>query len=312
MPEALEALVKEWQNDVRFSQSLSAATAEAYTSDLAHFLKFLTAYTGEPPTLNSIIAIAPPDWRAWMSSQQKEGRSARTLARRLSALKNFFTFLVRKHLLADHDIFTAKTPRLPRALPHPAPYDYIQALIDACPELPGPPWVRPRDQALFLLLYGCGLRISEALSIKLSNWPQDTDFIDILGKGGKTRSVPLLPVVREAVAAYIAQRPRADSSALFLNTKLRPLSRHVVAARMRTLRRLLHLPETFSPHALRHSCATDLVQRSNNLRAVQELLGHASLSTTQIYTDVNSQYIQEAYAKAHPRATPTPNQTRKK
>lgn len=299
--EELQSLAKQWHNELLFARSLSPATADSYASDFADFTAFLTQYHGRPLTLQDVLALTPQDWRAWMSNQKQKGRDARTIARRLSALKSFFKFLVQHHYLKDHAIFSAKTPKLPKSLPHPADYDCIMALIDGCVLLPGEAWVHQRDKALILLLYNCGLRISEALSIQYADWKQTTNFLTIQGKGGKVRSVPLLENVKKEIDAYCAMCPFSDAHVLFWGEKGAPLSRFVVEGRMRKLRRMLNLPETFSPHALRHSCATDLIKESNDLRGVQELLGHASLSTTQIYTDIDNQYIQSVYAKAHPR-----------
>lgn len=299
----MQQIIDRWNQDLLLERSLSKATSIAYVSDIMHFCTFLMQYWGKEIQLDDLIAIGSQDWRAWMSEQKRNMLDVRTIARRLSAVKSFFKFLVKYEYIKDHDIFSARVPKIPKKLPHPASYDYIMMLVDACDQLPGEDWVHLRDQALIFLLYSTGLRISEALNITLQAWHSNQHFLTVCGKGKKIRQVPLLPIAVQKINAYLEVcLVHHEDQFLFIGEKGNRLISQVFSARIRQLRRLLNFPDTITPHAFRHSCATDLIKNSNDLRGVQELLGHASLSTTQIYTGIDNPYLKLTYEKTHPRA----------
>jgi integrase/recombinase XerC len=296
-------IATEWADYLLLGQSRSSETIIAYLSDFHHFFDFLQKYIGRAASIDDICQIDSHCWRAWLSQQKKDGLCARTMSRRLSALKNFFKFLIKKKYLEDHPIFSARMPKIRKALPHPEPYEIIMALAGACSSIPGEPWVFQRDKALIFLMYSTGLRISEALSVTYKDITRGDHFLTIKGKGGKTRSVPVLECAIKEIMDYVAACPYSCvKSSLFWGHKGGPLSPRVFEARIRALRRLLHFSESLTPHALRHSCATHLLENSDDLRGIQELLGHASLSTTQIYADVSQKTTKSAYDAAHPRS----------
>jgi integrase/recombinase XerC len=299
-------IAAQWSDYLLLGQSRSPETITAYLSDFHHFYDFLQKYIGRAASVEDICQIDSQCWRAWLSQQKKDGLCARTMSRRLSALKNFFKFLIKKKYLEDHPIFSARMPKLRKSLPHPESYEIIMALAGACSSIPGEPWVFQRDKSLILLMYSTGLRISEALSVTYEDITRGDNFLTIKGKGGKTRSVPVLERVIKEILDYVASCPYSCAKGgIFLGQKGGPLSPHVFEARIRVLRRMLNFSESLTPHALRHSCATHLLENSDDLRGIQELLGHASLSTTQIYTDVSQKTTKSAYDAAHPRAKKT-------
>jgi integrase/recombinase XerC len=305
----LRKLRSEWLDSLTSGRSAAAATRLAYDSDFRSWIEFLARYTGQPATLETMLMIEPKDWRAWSSFQRNAGLCSRTISRRFAALKSFFKFLEQNGYVKDHPIFSSKSPKAPKTLPRPAAYDEIVLLMDKCPQLPGPEWVHKRDQALIFLIYSVGLRINEALSINCDDIAR-SDFLTVQGKGGKTRQVPIMPDVLSIIDDYKRACPWFESSPkekvvgcpLFLGEKGQRLIAQVFEARVKKLREALNLPDTFTPHALRHSCATHLMASSEDIRGIQELLGHASLSTTQIYTDINSEQLRATICRAHPRA----------
>ncbi|MDR1207989.1 MAG: tyrosine-type recombinase/integrase [Holosporales bacterium] len=311
MPTRLRKIQSEWLDSLIFDKSSASATRLAYDSDIRCFLEFYASYTGEDATFEKIIKIEPKDWRAWSSSQRNAGLCSRTISRRFAALKSFFKFLEQNDYIKDHLIFSSKTPKAGKTLPRPATYDEIMLLMDNCFQLPGTPWIHKRDQALIFLIYSVGLRINEALSINCKDIEQ-TEFLTICGKGMKTRQVPLMPGTMRIINDYKNICPWLSHSQyfdkksfaipLFLGEKGKRLVAQVFEARVRALRKILNLPDSFTPHALRHSCATHLMASSEDIRGIQELLGHASLSTTQIYTDINSEQLRTTICRAHPRA----------
>ncbi|MDR3285078.1 MAG: tyrosine recombinase XerC [Holosporales bacterium] len=301
---SLKGIVSDWSEYLLLSKSSSIATSIAYISDLNNFCNFLKKYIGHSVILKDIIAIDAMCWRAWLSQQRKNSLCSKTTARRLSAIKSFFKFLLERKYIKDHPIFSARTPKISKGLPHPSSYEAIINLANSCCLLPGEDWVHKRDEALIFLLYNTGFRISEALSLKFSDIKGNPKFLVIKGKGGKVRNVPILKSVLKKVQNYTIFCPFFKKNCpkmLFLGQKGAPLSKQVFETRIRKLRKLLNLPETTTPHALRHSCATHLLENSNDLRGIQELLGHSSLSTTQIYADVTKKSARKAYNSAHPR-----------
>jgi integrase/recombinase XerC len=300
----LQKIKEEWLDYLHCEQSRSAATLRSYESDWKNFLVFLESYLGETPNLHHFLSLEPRTWRAWLSHQKNQNLSARTLARRLAALKNFFRFLIRRDGLVDHAIFSARSPRLTLSLPRPTSFSTILKMVETCPLLPGEPWVHKRDQALIILLYSVGLRIQEALNLRVKDVEPLSDFLSIQGKGAKMRQVPFLPLVYEKIHEYIQSCPFAFSPKMpvFLGQKGGPLLASVFETRIRAIRQLLNLPSTVTPHTLRHSCATHLMSESEDLRGIQELLGHSSLSSTQVYVNLENQTLQTLYERTHPRA----------
>lgn len=284
----------------------SRHTLEAYARDLRFFLAFLTEHLGAPPDAAALKALEPSDLRSFLARRRNEGLESRSLLRALAAIRSFFRFLEKKGL-AKTDLFGAvRAPKRPHSLPKALTVADARDLIDPSSRAgeAREPWILARDAAVLGLLYGAGLRISEALSIEHSRAPIGAiDRVTILGKGGKTRTVPVIEPVRRLIEAYIDICPHELSGGpLFLGAKGGPLSPRIVQLAVQRMRSALGLPDSATPHALRHSFATHLLGRGGDLRTIQELLGHASLSTTQIYTAVDKKRLLDAYLASHPRA----------
>ncbi|MGO9547621.1 MAG: tyrosine recombinase XerC [Rhodomicrobium sp.] len=283
-------------------------TLEAYERDTRQFLSFLAAFWCEPVTRGRLNGLGAGEFRAFMAARRDGGTSSRSLARTLSALRSLFRYLERTGALQNRAVLAVALPKLPPRLPKPLTEDKAknlagEAALDG--ELSDHPWTGPRNQAVLLLLYGSGLRISEALNLNRKDAPlPPRDVLRIKGKGGHERLAPVLPVAQSAVSAYLEICPhRLDpQSPLFVGVKGGRLNPRIVQLLIARLRNNLGLPQTATPHALRHSFATHLLSRGADLRVIQELLGHASLSTTQTYTAVDRERLFQAYSKAHPRA----------
>ena len=301
-PDALDALGA-WRRWLETERRVSEHTLSAYTADVWAFLHFLTLHHGRPPSLLALSGLTTIDFRAWLSHLAREGLSAASRGRALAAVRNLYRWLDRSGRAHNPSIATISTPRAKRPVPRPLTETDTTTLLESATSDAEEVWIGARDRALFTVLYGCGLRISEALALTRRQAPTG-ESLRILGKGRKERVVPVLPAVRDAVAAYLAVGPhsREPGSPLFVGVRGGPLNPAVAQRRMRDLRRLAGLPESATPHALRHSFATHLLSGGADLRAIQELLGHASLSTTQRYTDVDTQRLMDVYATAHPRA----------
>ncbi|MBV9824670.1 MAG: tyrosine recombinase XerC [Alphaproteobacteria bacterium] len=280
----------------------SSHTIAAYGRDLVGFFDFMTGHLGAPPALVDIDALTAADYRAYLAFRAREVERA-SVARGLSVIRGFVRFLERRGLAANAALAVLRAPKLPHSVPKPLSIADAGDIIEAPAELVASAWQAKRDVAVLTLLYGCGLRISEALGLSRSEAPLGSQ-LTITGKGQKDRFVPVLPAVREAVADYIAAcpYPLPREGPLFVGARGGPLSPRLVQQKMTTLRRALGLPETATPHALRHSFATHLLGAGGDLRAIQELLGHASLSTTQRYTSVETDRLLAIYDSAHPRA----------
>lgn len=303
----IERLRDDWLGHLEGVRRLSGATLEAYRRDLDQFLRFLAARTDGALTTAGISALKPADLRAFMGQRRKDGVGNRTLMRQLAALRSFARFGARKGVLTAAAFFAARGPRIGKTLPRPLTTAAARTMTTTGPRQgeARPEWILRRDAAVLALLYGCGLRISEALALLGKDMPgAANDVLRITGKGGKVRLAPVIPAVIEAIDAYVAICPwqiRADKP-LFVGAKGGHLSPRVVQLAVESLRGALGLPDSATPHSLRHSFATHLLGRGGDLRAIQELLGHASLSTTQIYTKVDAVRLMEAYSAAHPRA----------
>ena len=296
--------IAQWRERLEVERRASAHTVEAYLSDLGGFLAFLTVHLGRPPGLDDLETLGAADLRAWLARRANAGLARTSTARALSAVRGFFRHLERRGILANAAIETVRSAKLPRQVPRPLSTDQSTDLLALADDEELPPWVAARDLALFMLLYGGGLRIGEALALEVGTVKGAGDTLRITGKGNKQRIVPLLPRVRGALDAYLAQRPDGAPAAspLFIGVQGKRLNPGVAQKRFRELRLLGGLPDNATPHALRHSFATDLLGSGADLRTIQELLGHASLSTTQRYTDVDAESLLAVYRSAHPRA----------
>ena len=293
-------ILQDWQTWLTVEKNVSKHTLRAYVSDMTRFIDFLSQHQSEAISINSISAASVTDFRSWLSKQAVNGASNPTRARALSSIKNFLNWMDKQGIAHNSAISVLRAPKLARKLPRPMEEVQAFRLLD---DMVLDDWSGYRNRALFTLLYGCGLRIDEALSLNIEDLPRD-GFLRVVGKGNKERQIPILEHVEKCIEDYrgTCPFPETPSRALFLGVKGGRLHQGVVQKSMRDLRKQLNLPETATPHALRHSFATHLLQNGANLREIQELLGHASLSTTQRYTDVNFEDLKDIYKKAHPRA----------
>jgi integrase/recombinase XerC len=295
---------RDWLTHLAGERRLTANTIAAYRRDLDQFLRFLTNHFGRPPDLSDIPTLRPADIRAFMASRRTAGVGARTLGRQIAALRSFERFCARRGLAATTALAAIRPPRQPKGLPKALSVADARRVLDAAETLTEEPWIAARDTAVIALLYGCGLRISEALAIRRADAPVGgVDTLRVIGKGGRERVVPVLPAVRRAIEAYLRACPfHIDvDEPLFRGARGGSLSPRIVQLATERLRGALGLDPTATPHALRHSFATHLLGAGGDLRTIQELLGHASLSTTQIYTNVDAERLLDAYRKAHPR-----------
>ncbi len=301
-PDLAEAIAA-WQTWLETERRVSAHTTAAYLGDLKTFLDFVAEHKGGFAGLAALESLEHGDFRSYLAQRAMNDRARSSTARALSVLRSFFRFLERTERARNGAIAAVRTPRLPHTVPKPvAARDALAMIARAGDASRKKPWIAARDTALLLLLYGTGLRIDEALGLDAGRTPLG-ESLRVLGKGGKERIVPILPAVREAVAAYVEACPFAlRDGPLFLGLRGGRLNAGVVQRELRAIRAALGLPETATPHALRHSFATHLLQAGGDLRAIQELLGHASLSTTQRYTEVDTATLVAVYNDAHPRA----------
>ena len=302
----VQAEIGRWLAYLGAEKRMSPKTCEAYRRDVAQFLGFLTGHLGKPPTLKALAKLAPADVRAFLAARRSQGAGNRSLMRGLAGARSFARFLERNGKGKVGALSAVRTPKLPKSLPKPLTASAARAVTDA--DLRAgearEQWVLARDAAVLALLYGCGLRISEALSLRRADFNGAPDALTVTGKGNKTRMVPLLTQVAQLVATYVALCPYGlgAETPLFLGARGGPLSPRIVQLAMERLRGTLGLADTATPHALRHSFATHLLAGGGDLRAIQELLGHASLSTTQIYTAVDAERLLDVYVNTHPRA----------
>ncbi len=299
---ATDAL-NDWLTTIKALNNAADNTIEAYHTDLLGYLAFITNHFGDATGLAPLKQVKVADMRAWMAHEKGRGVSARSLARALSAVKSFYRWLAERDGFDPTVVLSARSPRFQKKLPRPLAVDAARAMIDTVELQTDKPWVGVRNVAVITLLYGCGLRISEALSLTGADAPLP-DVLRITGKGNKTRIVPVIEPARVAVARYMRACPHliTPDTPLFRAVRGGPLRPRAVQKAMEATRMQLGLPATATPHALRHSFATHLLSAGGDLRAIQELLGHASLSTTQAYTAVDTARLMEVYDKTHPRA----------
>lgn len=295
--------LRRWLEGERAIRGRSDHTIRAYQADLLAFLSFLGGYHGGPALPRTLAELTQSDMRAFSASERGRGLTPRSLARRLSATRSFIRWMSDRHEFDASKALATRAPKFTRSLPRPLAISQAKQLLELASVSHDKAWISARDTAALTLLYGSGLRISEALALNGRDWPL-REVITIQGKGQKERQVPVLPVAREAVAKYLSLSPwplDADGP-LFRGARGGRLSASVLEQGMRNLRQAMGLPATATPHALRHSFATHLLAAGGDLRTIQELLGHASLSTTQVYTGVDDAHLLAVYHAAHPRA----------
>lgn len=299
----LAAAIEAWRSWLTAERRAPSATIVAYDCDLRAFFRFVSRHQGGAVSLATLVSLSPADFRAYLAERDGRNYARTSIARGLASVRSFFRFLDRRGLAHNPAVRAVRTPRLPHAVPKALNEDDAREVVDKVAALSDARWIALRDSAVVLLLYGCGLRISEALALKRGDAPL-RDAIVVSGKGRKQRMVPVLPIVAEAVNAYAAAcpYPAEAASPLFVGARGKPLDPGVVQRQMRRLRGCLGLPETATPHALRHSFATHLLAGGGDLRTIQELLGHASLATTQRYTEVDAARLATVHRAAHPRA----------
>lgn len=299
----LAAAASSWINRLKNEKRASPHTLAAYARDAEAFVTFLADHLGGEPDLAALKTLRPADFRAWLTKRAMKDFERSSTARALSAVRSLFQHLDRAGLVHNAALGAVKAPKLPRSVPKPLTERETLDLLDNAELDASEPWIAKRNMAVLMLLYGCGLRIAEALSLTRADAPA-SDTMTITGKGRKQRMVPVLPAVRDAVSAYVESCPHAlaPEAALFVGVRGGPLHPRIVQGLIQKLRPLLGLPETATPHALRHSFATHLLAGGGDLRTIQELLGHSSLSTTQRYTAVDAKKLLDVYDEAHPRA----------
>jgi integrase/recombinase XerC len=294
-----------WLHFLATERRCSPKTLEAYGRDLVQFCNFLKEHLGGEPDLMDLGVLAAMDFRSFLASRRNSGVESRTIMRQLSAIRSFFRHLEKNGVLKNATLATIKGPKLPHSVPRPLSVSSAKRLCDDGLEHgETPQWVVARDRAVLLLLYCCGLRISEALGLSRRDAPLESDTMTVTGKGDKVRLVPVLPLVQDAIRQYLDLCPLALAldDPLFVGLKGKRLKPRIIQLLIARMRGALGLPQNATPHALRHSFATHLLSSGADLRSIQELLGHASLSTTQIYTEVDRRHLIEQYRKAHPRA----------
>lgn len=296
-PDAAD-VAAQWLAALARERRAAAKTVEAYARDLSQFAAFLADHLGGAATVNDLSQLAVADFRAFMARRRMDGIEPRSLARQASSLKSFFRFAEDRGHFRNTAYAAVRAPKIAHSIPRPLNEQMAATVVNRDTHVHDAPWVAARDHAVLMLLYACGLRISEALSLTPAMLRDNP--LSIHGKGGKRRLVPLLPEARQAVEGYMAlvPFPLAPQQPLFRGEKGGPLNARIVQLLMQRLRAAFNLPDTATPHAMRHSFATHLLGRGADLRVIQDLLGHASLSTTQVYTEVNRTHLLEQYRKA--------------
>ena len=299
----IKQLIAQWQSWLLNERRYSPHTLDAYSRDLSGFFDFAAEHLGKVPETADLAKLEVRDFRAYLSQRAARHIDKSSLARELSTLKNFFKWLARYDILRNPALSVIRTPRRAKVLPKALEVNDTFNVIDEAQNLASNSWQGLRDTAIFTLLYGCGLRISEALSLNVGDIGNN-DFLRIKGKGNKERIVPLLPVVVENINKYLAECPYQPKQGepLFLGARGDRLVPRIIQRQMQKIRAYLGLPDNLTPHALRHSFATHLLAEGTDLRSIQEMLGHADISSTQIYTHVVKKQLRDIYQKAHPRA----------
>lgn len=296
--------VSQWLSHLELNEGRSAETVTAYERDARQFVDYLRIHLGRPPCLGDLDQVDLKTFRGFMAARRRQGLASRSLSRTMSALRTYFRWLDATGVTDNRAVLRVAMPKLPHSVPKPLTVEKAAAVVGATRDHETD-WIGARDAAVLLLLYGSGLRISEALALTVKDAPRPgRDVLRITGKGEKERLVPVLPVTQRAIAHYLELVPfeLAPEEPMFRGAKGGPLSPRLVQLSVARMREALRLPQTATPHALRHSFATHLLSAGADLRQIQELLGHASLSTTQVYTEVDREHLLRVYDAAHPRS----------
>ena len=299
----LEYEYNNWLNYLSNIKKLSQNSVTSYKNDLSKFFIFFQDYIEKNIGLKEIESIKISEFRSFLTYRRNSEISSNSIARNISALKSFFRFLIKNNKIKESSVFNLKSPKLKKSIPRPINVDLAIQVIKQAEEIEDEKWIGLRNKAILILLYGCGLRISEALSLNYDDI-QNEDHILIKGKGEKERIVPMMPYIKKGIENYLEACPKEiiSGEALFIGKRFSRLSPRIIQYALEKIRTALSLPETATPHALRHSFATHLLDSGGDLRTIQELLGHSSLSTTQKYTKVETSKLLDIYKKSHPLA----------
>ena len=299
----LQKIYQDWLSNLRNINGLSDNTLEAYKIDIIKFIYFLRNYLGNDPSLNDLRKLTNNNFRGYLAEQKNLGISNISIARQISSLKSFFNYLIKIKKIDNSPILNLKGPKQKKSLPRPIIADLAIEVIKEAKNIDDEKWIGQRNQTILILLYGCGLRISEALNLNYSDITSN-DYLVIKGKGNKERIVPIMDYIKDSIVNYIKVCPFEfnNSDPLFLGKRRKRLSPRIIQYALEKIRVSLSLPETATPHALRHSFATHLLENGGDLRTIQALLGHSSLSTTQKYTKVENSQLLNVYTKTHPLA----------
>jgi len=299
----LQKIYQDWLSNLRNIKGLSDNTLEAYKIDIIKFIYFLRNYLGNDPSLSDLRKLTNNNFRGYLAEQKNLGISNISIARQISSLKSFFNYLIKIKKIDNSPILNLKGPKQKKSLPRPIIADLAIEVIKEAKNIDDEKWIGQRNQTILILLYGCGLRISEALNLNYSDITSN-DYLVIKGKGNKERIVPIMDYIRDSIVNYIKVCPFefSNSDPLFIGKRRKRLSPRIIQYALEKIRVSLSLPETATPHALRHSFATHLLENGGDLRTIQELLGHSSLSTTQKYTKVENSQLLNVYTKTHPLA----------
>ena len=299
----LQNVIASWQKYLLTERRLSDLTASSYLFDIKEFFDFIAQHLGHTVDVANLNELTIADFRSFLAWRSDQKVTRTSIARGVSAIKNFFRFLVRENLGQNNAVMSLKSGKVGHSLPHPLTAEDAKKFLEEAFKMAKEPWQGYRDRALYTLLYGCGLRINEALSLNVKDVASKPDVLVIRGKGNKERLVPVLPAVQHAIQIYLNHHPHPmPDEALFVGSRGDRINPGVVQRNVRNIRHGLGLPPTVTPHAFRHSFATHLLAGGGDLRTVQELLGHSSLSATQRYTEVTTEQLEKIYNHAHPRA----------
>ena len=299
----LEKYFNNWIDNLSNIRDLSENTVISYKNDIQKFLAFLETHLDSLPNINNLKKLEISDFRSFLSYQRSNGINSNSIARNISSLKSFFNHLIKENVIESSAISSLKSPKLKKSLPRPIDSKLAIEVIRCAETIENEKWIGLRNKSILMLLYGCGLRISEALNLNYDDIDNE-DHILIKGKGDKERIVPMMEYIKNGIMSYIAECPKEirAKDPLFIGKRMNRLSPRIIQYALEKIRNSLSLPETATPHALRHSFATHLLDSGGDLRTIQELLGHSSLSTTQKYTKVETKKLYEAYSKSHPLA----------
>lgn len=299
---SISSYLQKWLDFLASEKNYSTHTIEAYQTDLFAFLAFIANHHEASITIELLTKLTVRDFRSWLAFRHRKGYSATSNARALSVLRNFYTYLRKVHNITNNAIFLLKMPKLPKALPKALSPDAVAQSIESIGDIEEESWLAKRDTALLLIIYSCGLRISEALSLTTENFINNTTTLRVTGKRSKERTIPLLPIAIKAIKEYLNACPYSlqPNDAIFRGERGKPLQRAIVHKQLQKLSGYLGLPESTSAHSFRHSFASHLLENGGDLRSIQTLLGHERLSTTERYTKVSKQHLINSYMKAKP------------